>query len=201
MKLVDSKNTKSKFNQANRIEALEKELTNVTMALRVNQALVKQLLEQIRPMQEDLTRFYGALNDNQYRLSALVDISNTDKKLLSEKTDEFKLKDWQEASDKDDESRGLETVQTVSSLEDIVIISSTTPDEEEDKGIFRSKTALKDISNNDITEGFLNKSVGATVETQINGSRHVVELIGVKRLAAQHAPDEDKEETLQTQTN
>jgi hypothetical protein len=182
MKLVDGKNQKSKFNQVARIEALEKELTNVSMALRVNQALVKQLLEQLRPMQEDLTRFYGALNDNQYRLTAAVDLLSLDKKALSEKTDEFKLKDWQDASDKDDELRGLFTADLVESTEDIVVISSTTPDEEEDKGIFRSKTQLKDINNKEITEGFLNKSVGTTVETQINGSRHVVELLSIKRL-------------------
>lgn len=183
MKLVDPKNKKRVVSTSERIEALEREAANTSMALKINQALIKQLLEQLRPMQEDLTRFYGVLNDTQYRTSALVNLANVDKVLLAKETDSFKLKDWQEASDKDDASRSLLNSDVVASLEDIVIITSTTPDEEEDRGIFRSKTLLSDIANQDIVSGFLGKTVGTTIETTINGSRHVVELLGVRTIS------------------
>lgn len=180
MKMVDSQKKRSKPT-VNRIAELEREVANLTMAVRVSQALLKQFMEQIRPMQEDLTRFYAALNDNQYKTSALLDsVPGVSREQIATLADKLKLADWQESSDKDDQARGLVPADTVSSDEDIVIIASTTPDEAEDKGIFRSKSLLKDIANQDIVSGLLNKSVGATVETTINGSRHVVELLGVR---------------------
>lgn len=180
MRIMDHKNKKRVVSTSERLEALEKEATNLSMAIRVNQALMKQLMEQLRPMQDDLTRFYGALNDTQYKLNAIVSTLNIDKNAMAREADKFKLEDWQSASDRDDTARGLEAASVVSSPDDIVIITSTTPDETEDRGIFRSKTALGEISNKDIVDGFLGKSVGHIVETSINGSRHVVELIGVR---------------------
>jgi hypothetical protein len=180
MKMVDSSKKRSKTATA-RVADLEREVANLTMAVRVSQALIKQLVEQIKPMQEDLTRFYSALNDVQYKTSALLSsVPGVSRQQIASVADQLKLIDWQQSSDKDDEVRGLVEADSVSSDEDVVIIASTTPDEEEDKGIFRSKSPLKEISNADIAKGFLNKSVGATVETTINGSRHVVELLGVR---------------------
>ena len=186
MRIMDHKNKKRATSTSERLEALEKEAANLSMAIRVNQALMKQLMDQLRPMQDDLTRFYGALNDTQYRLSALVSTLNLDKNVLAKEADKYKLVDWQEASDKDDAARSLESADLVSSPDDIVIITSTTPDEVEDRGIFRSKTSLSEIANKDIAEGFLNKSVGHTLETLINGSRHVVELVGVRVVPKDH---------------
>lgn len=186
MRIMDHKNKKRVISTSERLEALEKEAANLSMAIRVNQALMKQLMEQIRPMQDDLTRFYGALNDTQYRLSAIVSTLSLDKNALAKEADKYKLVDWQEASDKDDAARSLETADTVSSSDDIVIITSTTPDESEDRGIFRSKTSLSEIANKDIAEGFLGKAVGHTLETVINGSRHVVELVGVRVTPKDH---------------
>jgi hypothetical protein len=180
MRIMDHKNKKRVTSTSERLEALEKEAANLSMAIRVNQALLKQFMDQLRPMQDDLTRFYGALNDTQYRLSAIVSTLNLDKNALAKEADKYKLVDWQEASDKDDAARSLESTDAVSSSDDIVIITSTTPDEAEDRGIFRSKTALSEIANKDIAEGLLGKSVGYTLETVINGSRHVVELVGVR---------------------
>lgn len=182
MKIVDSQKKRSKPT-INRVAELEREVANLTMAVRVSQALLKQFMEQIRPMQEDLTRFYSALNDAQYKTSALLSsVPGVSREQIAALADQLKLADWQQSSDKDDQARGLVPVDAVSSEDDVVIIASTTPDEPEDKGIFRSKSPLKDIANQDIVNGFLNKAVGETVETTINGSRHVVELLGVRRL-------------------
>ena len=178
MKLMNNK--KRVVSTSERLEALEKEAANLSMAIRVNQSLLKQLMEQLRPMQDDLTRFYGALNDTQYKMSAIVSMLNVDKNTLAKEADKLKLVDWQAASDKDDLARGLEKVEIVSSPDDVVIITSTTPDETEDRGIFRSKTPLSDIANKDIAEGLLGKTVGHIIETNINGSRHVVELVGIR---------------------
>lgn len=180
MKIVDSQNKRSKPT-VNRVAELEREVANLTMAVRVSQALIKQLMDQLRPVQDDMTRFYSALNDTQYKTSALLaSIPGVSKGQVASLADQLKLADWQTSSDKDDVARGLIAADVVSSPEDTVIITSTTPNEAEDKGIFRSKSLLKDIANQDIANGFLNKPIGTKLETTINGSLHVVELLAVR---------------------
>lgn len=180
MKIVDSQNKRSKPT-VNRVAELEREVANLTMAVRVSQALIKQLMDQLRPVQDDMTRFYSALNDTQYKTSALLaSIPGVSKEQVASLADQLKLADWQTSSDKDDVTRGLIAADVVSSPEDTVIITSTTPNEAEDKGIFRSKSLLKDIANQDIANGFLNKPIGTKLETTINGSLHVVELLAVR---------------------
>lgn len=180
MKIVDTQNKRSKPT-VNRVAELEREVANLTMAVRVSQALIKQLMDQLRPVQDDMTRFYSALNDTQYKTSALlVSIPGVSKEQVASLADQLKLADWQTSSDKDDVTRGLIAADVVSSPEDTVIITSTTPNEAEDKGIFRSKSLLKDIANQDIANGFLNKPIGTKLETTINGSLHVVELLAVR---------------------
>lgn len=180
MKLVEPHNKRSKPT-VDRVAELEREVANQTMAIRISQALLKQFMDQLRPMQDDLTRFYSALNDLQYKTTALINsVPGVDRTKLAADADALKLADWQTSSDRDDETKGLIATDTVASDEDVVILTSTTPDEPEDKGIFRTKAPLKDISNQDICQGFLGKTIGATLETTINGSRHVVELLGVR---------------------
>jgi len=180
MKIVDSAKKRSKPT-VNRIAELEREVSNLNMAVRVSQALLKQFMEQIRPMQDDLTRFYAILSDVQYKNIAIADlIPGFDKAELAKKADSLKLIDWEESSRKDDEANSLTHAYSVSSDDNIVIISSTTPDEPEDKGIFRSKTALKDIANQDIVTGLLGAEIGKIIETKINGSRHLVQLLVVR---------------------
>lgn len=180
MKLVENNKKRSKPT-VDRVASLEQEVSNLTMALRVSQALIKQFMDQIRPMQDDLTRFYSALNDVQYKANALINLSkDTPKADIITEADRLRLKDWQESSNNDDAARNLVPAAETSKDTDIVIITSTTPDEEEDRGIFRSKTALRDIANQDIVSGLLGKPVGTKVETTINNCRHVVELLEVR---------------------
>lgn len=188
MKLVESQKKRSKP-MIDRVALLEQEVANLSMAIRVSQALLKQFMDQIRPMQEDLTRFYNALNDVQYKTNAMIKLSTgASQDEIAAEADAAKLADWQKSSAKDDETRGLVPASTVSSHDDIVIITSTTPDEEEDRGIFRSKTALKDIANQDIVNGLINQPVGTKIETTINDSRHVVELLEVRVAAPKEEP-------------
>lgn len=184
MKIVDSQKKRSKLT-TNRVAELERELSTLTMAVRISQALIKQLTEQLRPIQDDMTRFYSVLNDTQYKTNALLaSVPGVSKEQIASLADQLKLTDWQASSDTDDAVRGLVPADVASSPEDTVIITSTTPNESEDKGIFRSKSPLKDITNQDIVNGFLNKPIGTKVETSINGSLHVVELLAVRTSSA-----------------
>jgi small-conductance mechanosensitive channel len=166
-------------NQTQRIEVLEKNIENISMALRVNQLLLKQVIDQLQPMQSELKNNTGMLNDFQYRVLGLQKCLPVDAQQLAAIVDDMKLDHWQEASDKDDVSNKLENKNTVSSKEDIVIITSTVLNDVPSSGIFRSKIKLEEAGV-ELTNALLEKQVGDTVEVKLNNEMHKITLLGVR---------------------
>lgn len=168
-----------KQNQAQKIKDLEKHIENISMALRVNQMLLKKVIDQIQPMQLELKSNTGILNDFQYRILGLQKCLPVDVQELSAAVDELKLKDWQEASDKDDISNNLKSTDVVSAKEDMVIITSKILGETSEAGIFRSKVKLEEAGA-DLVEALLSKKVGESVEVKLNDKIHQITLLGVR---------------------
>lgn len=162
-----------------RIEKLEKEVANLNMAIRISQMLLKQLMEQMQPVQQELRATTGMVNDFQYRTLALQSTLGVDLVALKTKADELKLNDWNQASDKDDEANGFTKADTATSSEDTVIISSVVAGKD-DAGIFRSKVVLGQTGNQQLVEGLLNKAVGTVVDVKIGEDVHTVTLLAVR---------------------
>lgn len=162
-----------------RIERLEKEIANMSYALRISQVLLKQVLEQLTPMERDVKATTGMVNDFQYRLLALQGLSGIDVVALKAKADELKLVDYTTASDQNDIESGFTTADTVTSDQDVVLITSTVPGQD-DAGIFRSKTVLADTGNPELITGLMNKPVGTVVSAKIGENVHSVTLLGVR---------------------
>ena len=162
-----------------RVMFLEKQVTNLEMALRVSQTLMQQLLQQFVPMRNDLQTNVGIVNDFQYRVLAIQKLLNIDPTQLSKESDAIKLVDWQASSDKADAQDGVVATSEIKDKTDIIIITSTTPDETEDKGIFRSRARLEEL-NPEFQTTLLGKKVNETAELSLNGLRHVVTLLGVR---------------------
>jgi hypothetical protein len=163
-----------------RLEKLEKEVANLSYALRISQVLLKQVLEQLTPTQQDLKATTGMMNDYQYRALAMQALLNVDVAALKTKADELKLVDYTAASDQNDVESGFTTADTVTSDQDVVIITSTVPGKE-DSGIFRSKTVLADTGNPELIAGFMNRPVGTAVSAKIGENVHTVTLLGVRK--------------------
>jgi hypothetical protein len=168
-----------KQNQAQKIQVLEKNIENLSMALRVNQLLLKQVVDKFQLMESELKNNTGILNDFQYRILGLQKYLPIDTEELSSVVDALKLKDWEEASSKDDVENNLKNVESVSSKEDIVILTSTIKDGKPDSGIFRSKIKLEEAGA-ELCEALLNKNVGDCVDVVLNNETHSVTLLGVR---------------------
>jgi hypothetical protein len=149
------------------------------MALRVNQLLLKKVMDQLQPMQSELKNNTGILNDFQYRILGLQKCLPVNTEELTAVVDSLKLKDWQEASDKDDELNGLVSADMVSSKENVVILTSEIVGEEPGSGIFRSKIKLEEAGQ-ELTDVLLNKKPGESVEVKLNDKTHHVTLLGVR---------------------
>jgi uncharacterized protein (UPF0254 family) len=179
MKPVRKPTNLNKMGVHERVMFLEKQVTNLEMALRVSQTLMQQMLQQFVPMRNDLQTNVGIVNDFQYRVLAIQKLLNIDPVLLSKESDTIKLVDWQASSDKADLQEGVVAADEVKDKTNIIIITSTTPGETEDKGIFRSRARLEEL-NPEFQAALLGKKVNETAELSLNGLRHVVTLLGVR---------------------
>jgi hypothetical protein len=161
-----------------RLRALEAELKNSAMAQRINQMMTQQLMQNNQNMQQDLGRALGLISELQYKLLAVQKVANLDVAALSIIADELRLKDFNEASDKEDAEQGF-TVGTTVNADSTVILTSTT--ENEDKGIFRSKLKLADCGVPDLIKAFEGREVGAKAIVKLNGADHTVELLAIRQ--------------------
>jgi hypothetical protein len=175
-----------------RVEALEKEVSNLNMAIRVSQMLLKQALERLDDSEAKNRQNLSMLNDFQYRLLGLQAATNVDISAVAKAADDLKLTDWNKASDAEDEKDNLVVVDSVSSQDNIVILTSTTPNTTPDVGIFRSRTSVSEIGNPELIDTLIGKTVGDKFEFDLNGSKHVIELLGVRAKKPQVA-DEQKQ--------
>jgi len=161
-----------------RLRNIEAELKNMTMAARVSQMMTQRLMENMQNMSQDLGRALGLISELQYKILAVQKVSDLDVNALKAVSDELRLKDFDEASDKEDIDQQFTTGALVDK-DSTVILTSTTA--EADKGIFRSKLKLAECGVPDLIAGLMERPVGTKVEVQLNGVLHTVELLGIRQ--------------------
>ena len=175
MKQKAAKSTKE------RLKELEVAVQNSVMAVQMQQMMVKHLTNQVSALQQDLSGVMGMSNDFQYRTLAMLELGDFNKDDINAKAEEFKLKDFTKASDKEDIIKKYLLDETGIIKEDsIVIISSSTPDIEDDLGIFRSKFSMTECQTPDLREKLLKSKVGDIFDTEIQGVDHKVEVLGLR---------------------
>ena len=161
-----------------KLRQLEVELKNMQMAARISQMMTQQLMQNNQNISQDLGRALGLINELQYKILAIQRASGLDVAALAAAADELRLKDFNEASDKEDADLGLLPIDTVEE-DSTVILTSTTASA--DTGIFRSKIKLADSGVPELVKSLTGQKVGTKVKVQLNGLEHEVELLGVRR--------------------
>jgi len=164
-----------------KIRELEIQLSNVEMATRISQMMLKQVLEQFQALRRDLDNSMGILNDFQYRTQAMLELGNFDIDKLNEIAESFKLKDYMAASDSEDRVKGYlnDDNGTIDANSIVIITSSTNGDK--DKGIFRSKFPMSECTTESLKEKLLGKKVGDKVVEEINGDNHEITILQLRR--------------------
>lgn len=175
-----------------RIRELETALQNSQMAMQMSQMMIKHLTDQFQTFQTDLGSTMGMMNDFQYRNLALIELTDINLNELDAKAEEFKLVDFNKASDKEDLEKGyLNDDSGVINEESIVVLSSNTPDLEEDQGIFRSKFPMSECLTPDLREALLGAKVGDFVETSISGITHKINILGLRKVETVESTEEE----------
>jgi hypothetical protein len=168
---------KPQKNRKERLGNLEKRIEGLEMASRISQMMTQQLMQSLRHMQEDLGRALGLLNEMQYKTLAIQEACDLDVAELNEIANGKRLKDFNEASDKEDAANGFTVGDKVESTSTVILTSKTT---EVDRGIFRSRLKLVDCGVPELIKGLTGQSVGAKVNVKLNGVDHEVELLAIR---------------------
>jgi len=161
-----------------KLAAIQTELKNSQMAARISQMMTQQIMQNIQNLSQDLGKALGLINELQYKILAVQKVAGLDTAALADIANELRLKDFNEASDKEDQEQNF-TVGGVIGENSTVILTSTTPGN--DAGIFRSKIKLSECGVPDLIAAFMGKEAGAKATIKLNGMDHEIEILGVRQ--------------------
>ena len=161
--------------------ALEQQVKNLETSLRIMQMMQQQMGQSLMPLQRDMSSLAAQLQTTQYTSLALQELLNVDSVQLNEIYQKLRLADYMEASDKEDAENKYTHKNTVDTDKDIVILTSSTPDEEKDKGIFRSKMVVAELGP-DLSAALIGKQIGDTVDHNIGDIKHVLKILAIREV-------------------
>lgn len=164
-----------------KLKELETQLANSEMATRISQMMIKQLLDQFQTLRRDLDNSMGILNDFQYRTQAMLKLGNFNIEELNSLAEEFKLKDYMSASDAEDKAKNYTLDNDGTIDENSVVIITSRTNEDDDRGIFRSKFTMEECQTESLREKLLGKKVGDVITEEINGDTHEITVLELRQ--------------------
>jgi hypothetical protein len=182
---------KAQPSKKEQIRQADANVKNLQMAVRIMQMSLQQLASSYQNITNDMSKLMSVVNNLQYRSNALQQLTNLSEDAIVAKADELKLNDYNEASDKEDAEKGLTLLETVAA-DSICIITSTCNEENKDKGIFRSKFNLDQCGVPELQQKLLGCKVGDKVECKLNGTDHLIELLGIRQAPPKIEPKTDE---------
>lgn len=182
--------TPAQPSKKDQLRSLTTELQNTQMASRITQMMVQQLMNNIKGMGEDLGSALNQLYELQYKYVALQKALGVDAEELNTIANEQRLKDFNEASAKADETEQLEVSETVTEDSTVVLTSTAKDDKGSDRGIFRSRIKLSESGVPDLNKELVGKKVGDKVKATLNGIEHEIELLSIRNPIAVAVPHE-----------
>jgi hypothetical protein len=138
-------------------------------------------------MVADINRAVNMSTDLQYQIAAITSLLGVDLAKVDQIVEEMKIKDFNIAVERENKQKGLVSVDVVDK-ESIVILTSTTPDETYNAGIFRTRFKIGESGNEQLEEALIGKKVGDVFEMNFNNSVHMFTILDVSKQFKQEVP-------------
>jgi len=165
---------------AQRQVTVEKKVEQLEMATRVSQMLLQQVGNSTNQVGRDISELATRQRDVQYRVLALQELLGVKIEDLEARAEELQVKDFNEVSDKEDLEKGYTIANTVTEDSVVIITTKVENQDENNKGILRSKLILADLAFPKLKEDLLGKSVGDDLTADINGTKHQIKVLGIR---------------------
>jgi hypothetical protein len=169
------KGNKTKGQRALEMESGVKQLQ---MATRVSQMLIQQMGQSVTSMSKDMNELTARQRDLQYRVLAMQELLNLNTDDVTAKAEVLQVKDFEEAASKEDAASGAYDVDEVAE-ECVVTLTSKVG---AGGGILRTRLNVSEIGFPQLKQDLLTKKVGDTFDADVNGAKHSITLLGIKKL-------------------
>jgi hypothetical protein len=169
-----------------RQQSVEKRTEQLEFAIRMSQMLLQQIGNSVQGMQRDISELASMQRDLQYRTVALQSLSGSSLDEVNALAEQLQIKDFNEASDKEDEELDYSAADVISENSIIVITSKA----DQGRDILRSKLVLSEIAFPKLREDLLGKKANDVIEADLNGTHHTVTVLSIRNKPAEETVDE-----------
>jgi hypothetical protein len=187
---------KKQSTNKDKLKEMHVTLQNMQQMFNIQKMITQQFAQNLSKIDRDVNNAMGVINDLQYRTLAMLEVfaEATGKSAddIEEAAEKLKLKDYNEASDKEDAEKGYEVDSVVKG--DSVVILTSNCESDPNKSIFRTKFKLdEEALTDELKSKLLGLKVGEkVVATLPDNSEHEIEVVGVRK-----PPVEQVEDTAQ----
>jgi len=164
--------------KSQRAAETESGVKQLQMATRVNQMLIQQMGQSVTSMSKDMNELTARQRDLQYKVLAIQELLSLSADDVTARAETLQVKDFEEASAKEDAAAGTTDVDTVT--EDCIVV--LTSKVAAGGGILRTRLNVAEIGFPQLKEDLLTKKVGDTFDADVNGTTHSITLLGIKKL-------------------
>jgi len=171
-----------KGNKSKGQRALETEsgLKQLQMATRVSQMLIQQMGQSVQSMSKDMNELTARQRELQYKVLAIQELTGVNADTVTERAEALQVKDFEEASAKEDAAAGATDADTVTEDSVVVLTSKVAVG----GGILRTRLNVAEVGFPQLKQDLLGKKVGDTFTADVNGTTHSITLLGIKTLPA-----------------
>lgn len=185
-----------------KIKEIQVTLQNMQQMFNIQKMVTQQFAQNLAKIDRDISNAMGVINDLQYRtlamLEALCEVSSRKPEEIDEIAEKLKLKDYNEASDKEDKEKGYVPDEQVK--EDSIVVLTSECLTDSDKSIFRTKFKLdEEALDEELRKKLVGLKVGEKVKATLpDKNEHEIEVVAIrKQLEAVEKADDSSQQTLQ----
>lgn len=177
--MAKNKTVTKKETLGQKVQKMHDMLYNTQVAMQMMQNMLLKINNGHTGLDTELGTVKGMLQELDYRTRALIyyEGSSVDLTKLDAKASEFKLKDFDEGSEKEDIEQNL--IQGTLVEEDSTVIWTSTVKDQVDAGVFRSRVNLKE-THSELQKNLVGLRVGDSIDIELNGFIHQVEVLGIR---------------------
>lgn len=162
------------------VKELTTAVANIQQAMNIQKIMFQQFGNNFAKIDRDVHNAMGIINDLQYRTLALLELSGQVDK-VNEIAERLKLKDFNDASAKEDLEKGYVEDDVVK--ENSIITLTSVCQDDEDRSIFRTKFNLgEEVILPELKEKLIGLKVGEKVEAKLpDNLTHELEVVAIRK--------------------
>lgn len=162
------------------VKELTTAVANIQQAMNIQKIMFQQFGNNFAKIDRDVHNAMGIINDLQYRTLALLELSGQVDK-VNEIAERLKLKDFNDASAKEDLEKGYVEDDVVK--ENSIITLTSVCQDDEDRSIFRTKFNLgEEVVLPELKEKLIGLKVGEKVEAKLpDNLTHELEVVAIRK--------------------